>query len=84
MQLPVKGTMTNVIVTGGKQMIFDVLEAGTGRYLSSIDLGLQNVVIEINPKSGEKLVDLTLVPGDGETKMICPHVSGGRGWMPTS
>jgi alcohol dehydrogenase (cytochrome c) len=84
MQLPVRGTLTNVIVTGGKQMIFDVLEADTGKYLSSVDLGLQNVVIEINPKNGAKDVDPDLVPGDGQTKMICPHVSGGRGWMPTS
>jgi alcohol dehydrogenase (cytochrome c) len=29
-------------------------------------------------------VDPSLVPGDGQTKMICPHVSGGRGWLPTS
>jgi alcohol dehydrogenase (cytochrome c) len=45
---------------------------------------MQNVVTEINPKTGAKNVDPSLIPGDGETKMICPHVSGGRGWMPTS
>ena len=38
----------------------------------------------IDPVTGAKTTDPTLLPGDGETKMVCPHVSGGRGWMPTS
>ena len=84
MQLPVNGVMESVVVTGGKQMIFDMLETETGRYMSSLDLGLQNVVTAIDPKTGAKTVDSRLVPGDGQTKMVCPHVSGGRGWMPTS
>ena len=84
MELPFNGVMTRVVVTGGKQSIFDILEAETGRYLTSIDLGLQNVVTAINPTTGEKIIDPTLVPGDGETKMVCPHVGGGRGWLPTS
>jgi alcohol dehydrogenase (cytochrome c) len=84
MELSIGGAMTRVVVTGGKQMIFDILEAETGRYLTSIDLGLQNIVTAINPTTGAKIVDPALVPGDGETKMICPHVGGGRGWLPTS
>ena len=84
MELPVDGVTKRVVVTGGKQSIFDVLEADTGTYVTSIDLGLQNVVTAIDPTTGEKIVDPTLVPGDGETKMICPHVGGGRGWLPTS
>jgi len=84
MELPVDGVMKRVVVTGGKQSIFDIVEADTGTYVSSIDLGLQNIVTAINPTTGEKIVDPTLVPGDGETKMICPHVGGGRGWLPTS
>ena len=54
------------------------------KYSSSIDLGLQNVVTSIDPKTGAKIVSQELVPGDGQTKMVCPHVSGGRGWLPTS
>lgn len=84
MQLPVNGRMETVVVTAGKQMIFDLVEAETGRYVSSIDLGLQNVVTAIDPKTGAKTTDPQLLPGDGTTKMICPHVSGGRGWLPTS
>jgi len=83
-QLPVNGRMERVILTAGKQMIFDLMEAETGRYVSSIDLGLQNLVTAIDPKTGAKTTDPALLPGDGATKMICPHVSGGRGWMPTS
>src|SRR5206468_6500978 len=82
--LTVNGRMETVVLTAGKQMIFDVMEVETGKYLSSIDLGMQNVVTAIDPKTGRKTIDTNLLPGDGQTKMICPHVSGGRGWMPTS
>src|SRR3954471_8734500 len=82
--LPVKGDTQNVIATAGKQAIFDLLDPETGKYVGSYDLGLQNVVTAIDPKTGAKTVDESLVPGDGKTKMVCPHVSGGRGWMPTS
>jgi alcohol dehydrogenase (cytochrome c) len=87
-ELPVNGTTQRVVVTAGKQMIFDYVEAETGRYLTSTDLGreagVQNVVTAIDPKTGAKIVDQSLVPGDGQTKMVCPHVEGGRDWMPTS
>jgi alcohol dehydrogenase (cytochrome c) len=84
LQLPVNGLLQSVVVTAGKQMIFDIMEAETGKYLSSIDLGLQNLVVSIDRKTGAKFTDPNLLPGDGKTKMVCPHVSGGRGWMPTS
>lgn len=82
--LSINGNLKNVVVTGGKQMIFDFVDAETGRYVASIDLGLQNGVTAIDPKTGAKTVDASLIPGDGQTKMVCPHVSGGRGWLPTS
>jgi hypothetical protein len=45
----------------------------TGRYLRSGDVGreagLPNVVTRIDPKTGAKIVDQSLVPGDGRTKM---------------
>ena len=84
MELPVNGVMTRVVVTGGKQSIFDIVEADTGKYVSSIDLGLQNLVTAIDPLTGAKTVDLTLVPSRGQTTMVCPHVDGGRDWMPTA
>ena len=82
--MPVNGVMKRVAVTGGKQMIFDALDAASGKYLYSFDLGLQNVITSINPKTGAKIIDPKLVPGDGKTKMVCPHAGGGRSWLPTS
>ena len=84
MELTVDGETKRLVVTSGKQAIFDLLEADTGAYVGSIDLGLQNLVTAIDPVTGAKTTDPALLPGDGETKMVCPHVSGGRGWMPTS
>jgi alcohol dehydrogenase (cytochrome c) len=84
MQVRVNGDVQSVVVTAGKQMIFDIVDTETGKYLSSVDLGLQNLVTSIDKKTGEKIVDPSLVPGDGRTKMVCPHVSGGRGWVPTA
>jgi len=84
MDLPVNGVPTSVVVTAGKQAIFDIVETATGKYVSSIDLGLQNGITAINPTTGEKIVDPRLIPGDGETKMVCPHVGGGRSWAPTA
>jgi len=83
-QLPVNGTVQSVVVTAGKQAIFDFVDTETGKYLSSVDLGLQNVVTAIDAKTGAKTIDASLVPGDGKTKMVCPHVGGGRGWLPTA
>jgi alcohol dehydrogenase (cytochrome c) len=87
-QLPVNGDLRPMVVTSGKQMIFDVVETETGRYVASADLGreagVQNVVTAIDPKTGAKATDPDQVPGDGRLKMVCPHVDGGRDWMPSS
>ncbi len=83
-KLTVNGVLKPVIVTAGKQSIFDVVEAQTGKYVFSMDLGLQNVVTAIDPKSGAKQINTKLVPGDGETKMVCPHAAGGKSWIPGS
>ena len=79
----VNGTVKKVIVTGGKQGIYDVLEADTGKYVFSKDLGLQNVVSSIDPKTGAKTINPAVVPGDGKIKLVCPHAGGGRSWIPT-
>ena len=84
MQLPVDGDPTSVVVTIGKQAIFDIVETKTGKYVSSIDLGLQSGITAIDPVTGRKTQDPMLIPGDGETKTLCPHVGGGRSWSPTA
>ena len=83
-QLPVGGKPKTVVVTGGKQAIFDAMEADTGKYVFSMDLGLTNLVKSIDPKTGEKIIDETLVPGDGQTKFVCPHAGGAKSWLPSS
>ncbi len=84
LQLPVNGTQKTVVITGGKQAIFDTMEADTGKYVFSFDLGVQNVVTAVDPKTGEKIIDQKLVPGDGETKFTCPHAGGAKSWLPSS
>jgi alcohol dehydrogenase (cytochrome c) len=83
-QLPVNGKPKTVVVTGGKQAIFDAMEADTGKYVFSMDLGLTNLVKAIDPKTGDKIIDDKLVPGDGETKFVCPHAGGAKSWLPSS
>jgi hypothetical protein len=40
--------------TGGKQAIFDAVEADTGKYVFSVDLGVQDVVVGIDPVTGAR------------------------------
>ena len=82
--LPVDGANKTAVVTAGKQAIYDVLDAATGKYVFSMDLGLQNSVIAIDPKTGAKTIDMKTVPGDGETKTVCPHAGGAKNWLPAS
>jgi len=83
-RLPVDGQMRTAVVTAGKQAIYDVLDAATGKYVFSMDLGLQNSVIAIDPKTGAKTIDMKTVPGDGEIKTVCPHPGGAKNWLPAS
>jgi len=83
-RIQVNGQMKKVIVTGGKEAVFDVLEADTGKYVSSFDLGVQNIIKSIDPKTGKKTMDPTLYPGDGQKKLVCPHAGGAKNWIPGS
>ena len=38
----------------------------------------------IDPRTGDKVIDERLVPGDGETKFVCPHAGGAKSWLPSS
>jgi alcohol dehydrogenase (cytochrome c) len=83
-KLPINGTTRTVAVTAGKEAIYDAVDAATGKYAFSIDLGLQNVVIAIDLKTGAKTINPQVVPGDGEIKMVCPHAGGAKNWIPSS
>lgn len=82
--LPIQGEMKRVSVTAGKEAIYDVVDAATGKYEFSMDLGLQNVVTSIDPVTGAKTINHKVVVGDGETKTVCPHAGGAKSWIPGS
>jgi alcohol dehydrogenase (cytochrome c) len=83
-RLPVNGENRTVMFTAGKIGIYDALDAKSGQYLFSIDLGLNNLVTRIDPKTGAKTTKPELVPGDGQVKMVCPHAAGAKNWLPAS
>lgn len=82
--LPVNGANRKLVLTSGKEAFYDALDAATGEYVFSIDLGLQNVISSVDPKTGAKKIDPKIVPGDGETKTVCPHAGGAKSWIPAS
>jgi len=73
-----------VVVTGGKPAIFDALDAKTGKYLFSIDLGLQNLVQSIDPHTGAKKINPAARFGPGHSSVVCPYGAGARNWPSTS
>ena len=82
--LPVNGKPTKLVVTGGKSAIFDAVNRVDGKYEFSKDLGLQNVVASIDPKTGKKIINPALEPQPGRTDIICPHPTGARNWPTTA
>jgi alcohol dehydrogenase (cytochrome c) len=82
--LPVNGADRKLVVTSGKMGIFEGMDAATGKYIFSKDLGIQNVISSIDPQTGEKTINSEVIVGDGTAHMICPHPGGGRSWIATS
>jgi alcohol dehydrogenase (cytochrome c) len=76
------GQTKKFVVTSGKPGIYDAVEADTGKYAFSVDMGLQNFVTSIDPATGAKRVDPNLIPGTGQPIVVCPHAGGGRSWIP--
>lgn len=73
-----------VVVTGGKPAIFDALDARTGKYLFSTDLGLQNLVQSTDPHTGARRINPAAQFGPGRMSVICPYAGGARSWPSTS
>jgi alcohol dehydrogenase (cytochrome c) len=82
--LRVGARVKRVVATAGKPAVYDVLEADTGKYLFSADLGLQDLISHIDPVTGAKTVDRRREPGDGTVKPVCPHDIGGKNWLPSA
>jgi alcohol dehydrogenase (cytochrome c) len=82
--LPVDGKPREVVMTSGKLGIFDVMDRATGQYLFSKDLGLQNLVVAIDPRTGKKTTNPALEPESGKAKLLCPGSNGARSWPTTA
>jgi alcohol dehydrogenase (cytochrome c) len=83
-ELPFKGAMRTVVLTVGKMAILDALDAATGEYLFSMDMGLQNIVASIDPLTGEKVINPETMPDLTEQRYIAPNHFGARCWPPLS
>jgi PQQ-dependent dehydrogenase (methanol/ethanol family) len=83
-RLPVGGAERKLVVTSGKMGIFEAMDARTGRFIFAKDLGIQNVVTSIDPRTGVPTINPEVVVGDGKPHTICPHPGGGRNWIATS
>ena len=83
-ELPINGEKKRVVVTSGKQGIFDAMSIEDGSYLFSIDMGLQDVVSAINPTTGEKTISPKAIPEEGKDHLVCPSEHGVRNWTPTA
>ncbi len=82
--LQVNGRPRKLVVTGGKTAMFDAVDAATGAFVFSSDLGLQNVVTAVDPVTGEKTVNPAVEPEAGKAKYLCPNSFGARNWPATS
>ena len=82
--LPVDGRDEKAVITIGKLGILDALDRKTGRYLFSYDLGLQNVVRSIDPRTGRRDIDPAKVLIRDQPIDICPGAEGGRNWLATA
>ena len=84
LDLKVNGSVKKVVFTMGKEAVGDILEADTGKYIASFDLGLQNIITHIDPNTGKKTIDPALIPYGDKPITICPHGGGAKNWIPGS
>ena len=83
-ELEVDGAKRKVIVTAGKMALYDALDAETGEYIDSFDVGIQNIVIAIDPETGDKTINPIAIPNAEEANLLCPMANGGRNWPSAS
>jgi alcohol dehydrogenase (cytochrome c) len=82
--LRIEGRPRKLVITGGKMGIFDAVDAATGAFVFSKDLGVQNVITAIDPVTGEKTANPAVRPEAGKTKLVCPGNFGARNWPATA
>ena len=79
-ELSVNDVSRKVLVTAGKMALYDALDAATGEYLFSMDMGLQTLVTAIDTETGNKTLHPYATPSAEQNNLICPFPIGGRNW----
>jgi alcohol dehydrogenase (cytochrome c) len=82
--LPGKKGPRRAVMTMGKLGLLDIVDARTGKYISSFDAGFQNLVTRIDPVTGRKTTDPAFEPEPDVLKKFCPYATGARNWPATS
>ena len=82
--LPVDGEERKMTVTVGKIGIIEALDRFTGEYLWDVETVPQNVVLSIDPDTGDKTINPDVIPVIGETTFNCPADPGGKSWQATA
>jgi len=80
-ELMINGERRKVVFTAGKMALYDIVDAATGEYLDSLDLGVQNIVTAIDPQTGDKTINPDSLPNIENNHLICPYYLGGRNWQ---
>ncbi len=82
--LTIRGQSRTLVVTAGKISIYEAVDADSGRFEFAYDLGIQNFIKAINPRTGAKTIDMSRYPDQDHPITVCPHPGGGREWTPGS
>ncbi len=82
--VPFGGVSRKAVINVGKMGIMEALDAATGKYLFSVDTGVQDIITHIDPTTGEKTIDPEKVPNVDDPCVVCPSAIGARSWPPTS
>lgn len=80
-ELEIDGQTRKTVFTAGKMALYDVLDAATGEYLTSVDTGIQNMIAAIDPESGDKTLASIAIPNTEDANLLCPYMLGGRNWQ---
>lgn len=83
-QIPFRGENVKAVVNVGKTAILEALDAATGEYLFSMDMGLQNIISYIDPVTGAKTINPDTIPRREGAYNICPTAVGARSWPPSA
>lgn len=82
--LTVNGKPRRAISTVSKGALLDALDAATGEYLFSVEMGIHTTISAIDKKTGMKTNNPDTEPGREGTYLVCPTAFGARSWTPTA